>query len=142
MREHEQGRGRGRGTEIPKGALCWQQQAPFGAGTHKLQDHDLSWDRMLNLLNHPGTPYYIFNLVSVLLSPFSFYLFHNDYFYFLLFLFPLISLARNLSAFERAPFYLLFLSIVFLFYNLLIFYLFLFFLKFLCVYSHILVLQI
>ena len=47
---------RGRGTEDPKWALCWQQGARCGAQTHKLWDHDLSRGQMPNRLSHPGAP--------------------------------------------------------------------------------------
>ena len=33
-----------------------QHRAWHGAWTRELQDHDLSWSRTLNPLNHPGTP--------------------------------------------------------------------------------------
>ena len=38
------------------GLTGWQQWAQCGAGTHKLQDHDLSQSRMVNQLSHPGAP--------------------------------------------------------------------------------------
>ena len=39
-----------------EGALCRQQQAQCGAQTHKLQDHHLSLNWMLNPLSHPRAP--------------------------------------------------------------------------------------
>ena len=55
-RAHEQGRGRERGRQDLKWALCWQQRAWCGARIHKLWDHYLSRSRMLNQLSHPGAP--------------------------------------------------------------------------------------
>ena len=57
----EQGQ-RERGTEDPKQALCWQQQAWCRAWTRELHDHDLSWSSTLNRLSHPGAPNIFLNL--------------------------------------------------------------------------------
>ena len=50
------GRSRGKGTEDPKQALCWQQSAWPKARTHEPWDHVLSWSLTLNRLSHPGAP--------------------------------------------------------------------------------------
>ena len=40
-------------------ALSHQHSALCGAWTHKWQDHDLSWSRMLNWLSHAGAPEFL-----------------------------------------------------------------------------------
>ena len=47
QRQHKRGRGKGRerGREKPKQAPCCQLRAWCGARTHKMWDHDLSWNR-------------------------------------------------------------------------------------------------
>ena len=57
LRESKQGRGRERGRQNLKQALCWQQWARCGAPTHELWDIDLSRSHTLNRPSHWGAPF-------------------------------------------------------------------------------------
>ena len=60
---------RERGTEDPKWAPCWQQQAQYGGWTHKPSCHDLSPSPTLNPLSHPGSPIIHFTKNDLLGAP-------------------------------------------------------------------------
>ena len=58
-RERQQGRGRERGRHRIQSGLqapSCQHRAAWGAWTHGLRDHDLSWSRALTWLSHPCAP--------------------------------------------------------------------------------------